>query len=104
MSYLKDELKGFVPEEQAAEIIKLVTRGSSVMRLSKPEPMKSEVKKIPVMTGGAGAYRVGEGKRIEMVALNGSAWAKTGERKHVKEPNVSLDFSEFGTGPQNCLI
>lgn len=65
MSYLKDELKGFVPEEQAAEIIKMTTRGSSVMRLSKLEPMKSDTKKIPVMTGGAGAYWVGEGKRIE---------------------------------------
>ncbi len=65
MPYLKDELKGFVPEEQAAEIIKMTTRGSSVMRLSKLEPMKSDTKKIPVMTGGAGAYWVGEGKRIQ---------------------------------------
>ncbi len=32
-----------------------------------------------------------------MVAPNGSAWAKTGERKHIKEPNVQLDFSEPGT-------
>ncbi len=34
-----------------------------------------------------------------MVAPNGSAWAKTGERKHVKEPNVPLNFSLPGTGP-----
>ncbi len=34
-----------------------------------------------------------------MVAPNGSAWAKLGERKHVKEPNVKLDFSEPGTMP-----
>ncbi len=69
MPYLKDELKGFVPEEQAAEIIKMTTRGSSVMRLSKLEPMKSDTKKIPVMTGGAGAYWVGEGNLLHLNIL-----------------------------------
>ncbi len=64
MPYLKDELSGFVPVEQANEIIKKVARGSSVIRLSRVEQMKSDTKKIPVMTGGAGAYWVGEGKRI----------------------------------------
>ncbi len=34
-----------------------------------------------------------------MVAPNGSAWAKTGERKHVKKPDVPLDFSAPGTMP-----
>ena len=54
MSYLKDELKGFVPKEQADEIIKKTVRGSSVIRLSRLEPMSSDTKKIPVMTNGAG--------------------------------------------------
>lgn len=70
-NYLKDELKGFVPVEQAAEIIKKVARGSSVIRLSKVEPMTSESKKFPVMTSGAGAYWVGEGKRI---GVSGATW------------------------------
>ena len=69
--YMKDELEGFVPKEQAAEIIKKVARGSSVMRLSKLENMTSETKKFPVMTSGAGAYWVGEGKRI---STSGATW------------------------------
>lgn len=71
MSYLKDQLKGFVPKEQSSEIIKKVTRGSSVMRLSRAEPMTSETKSFPVMTSGAGAYWVGEGKRI---STSGATW------------------------------
>lgn len=69
--YMKDELEGFVPNEQAAEIIKKVARGSSVMRLSKLENMTSETKKFPVMTSGAGAYWVGEGERI---STSGVTW------------------------------
>ncbi len=69
--YLKDELSGFVPVEQANEIIKKVARGSSVIRLSRVEQMKSDTKKIPVMTGGAGAYWVGEGQRI---GASGATW------------------------------
>lgn len=69
--YMKDELEGFVPNEQAAEIIKKVARGSSVMRLSKLENMTSEAKKFPVMTSGAGAYWVGEGERIK---TSGATW------------------------------
>ena len=69
--YMKDELEGFVPKEQAAEIIKKVARGSSVMRLSKLENMTSETKKFPVMTSGAGAYWVGEGERI---STSGVTW------------------------------
>ncbi|MDE6745594.1 MAG: phage major capsid protein [Oscillospiraceae bacterium] len=71
MSYLKDQLKGFVPKEQSSEIIKKITRGSSVMRLSRAEPMTSETKSFPVMTSGAGAYWVGEGKRI---STSGATW------------------------------
>lgn len=63
--FLKDNLAGFVPEEQATEIIKDVARGSSILRLSKVEPMESDTKKIPVMTDGPGAYWVGESERIQ---------------------------------------
>lgn len=65
MGYLKDELTGFVPVEQATEIMKDVARGSSILRLSKVSQMESDTKKIPVMTEGAGAYWVGEGERIK---------------------------------------
>lgn len=71
MAYLKDELRGFVPKEQANEIIKKVARGSSVIRLSRVESMNTDTKKIPVMTSGAGAYWVGEGKRIN---TSGARW------------------------------
>ena len=65
MSYLKDELQGFVPKDAATEIMKKVARGSSILRLSKVEEMKSDTKKIPIMTDGPGAYWVGETERIE---------------------------------------
>lgn len=65
MGYLKDELTGFVPVEQATEIMKDVARGSSLLRLSKVSNMESDTKKIPVMTEGPGAYWVGEGERIK---------------------------------------
>lgn len=65
MGYLKDELQGFVPIEQATEIMKNVARGSSILKLSKVSNMESDTKKIPVMTEGAGAYWVGEGERIQ---------------------------------------
>ena len=64
-TYLKDNLTGFVPTPTAAEIIKDVTRGSSVLRLSKVQPMDSETLKIPVMVSGPGAYWVGETERIQ---------------------------------------
>ena len=63
--FLKDNLAGFVPVEQATEIMKDVARGSSILRLSKVEPMESDTKKIPVMTDGPGAYWVGESERIQ---------------------------------------
>jgi HK97 family phage major capsid protein len=65
MAFLKDELSGFVPTEQAKEIMKNVARGSSVLRLSKVEPMTSDKKTFPVMAEGPGAYWVGEGERIQ---------------------------------------
>ncbi|WP_315114538.1 phage major capsid protein [uncultured Clostridium sp.] len=64
-TFLKDNLQGFVPTEQAQGIMKDVARGSSVLRLSKVEPMTSEKKKFSIMTEGAGAYWVGETERIK---------------------------------------
>lgn len=71
MSYLKNELQGFVPKEKSNDIIKRVVRGSSIMRFSRAEPMTSDTKTFPVMTSGAGAYWVGEGKRI---STSGATW------------------------------
>lgn len=65
MPYLKDELSGFIPEETSSEIIKDVARGSSIIRLSKAEEMKTDEKKVSVMTSGPGAYWIGEGERIK---------------------------------------
>lgn len=70
-AYLKDELSGFIPEEISSDIIKDVARGSSIIRLSKAEEMKTDEKKVPVMTSGAGAYWVGEGERIK---TSGATW------------------------------
>lgn len=64
MAILKEQLEGFVPSIQAAEIIKQVARGSSIIRLSKAIPMESDNKKFPVLADGPGAYWVGEGERI----------------------------------------
>lgn len=62
--YLKDNLAGFVPTEAAEGIMKDVARGSSVLRLSKVEPMTSDKKQFSVMTDGPGAYWVSETERI----------------------------------------
>ena len=64
-TYLKENLQGFVPTSTASEIITDVVRGSSVLRLSTVQPMESETQKFPVMTGGPGAYWVGEAERIQ---------------------------------------
>ena len=64
-TYLKENLEGFVPKPIANDIIADVTRGSTVMRLSTVQPMTSETQKFPVMTGGPGAYWVGETERIQ---------------------------------------
>jgi len=63
--FLKDNLVGFVPTESAGEIIKEIAKGSSILRLSKVEPMISDKKKFSIMTEGAGAYWVGETERIQ---------------------------------------
>lgn len=64
-TFLKDNLTGFVPVEQMKEIMKDVARGSSILRLSKVEPMTSDKKKFSIMTDGPGAYWVGETERIK---------------------------------------
>lgn len=64
-TFLKDNLTGFIPKEQANGIMKDVARGSSILRLSKVEPMKSDKKKFSIMTDGPGAYWVGETERIK---------------------------------------
>ena len=71
MGYLKNELAGFVPTHQAADIIKMVTRGSSIIRMSKVESMASDKKKFNVLVDGPGAYWVGEGERIQ---TSGAQW------------------------------
>ena len=64
-TYLKDNLTGFVPNPIANDIIGLVTRGSSVLRLCNVQTMESDNKKFPIMTNGVGAYWVGETERIK---------------------------------------
>lgn len=68
MTILKDHLQGFVPGEQAKSIMKDIARGSSILRLSRVEPMTTDTKEFPVMTEGAGAYWVGETERIKTSA------------------------------------
>lgn len=63
--FLMHNLEGFVPKPIAQDIIVAVTRGSSVLRLSKVQPMESDNKKFPVMVSGPGAYWVGESERIK---------------------------------------
>lgn len=63
-SFLMENLAGFVPKEISAEIIRDVTRGSSVLRLSKVQAMSGDTKTIPVMVSGPGAYWVAEAMRI----------------------------------------
>ncbi len=65
MPYLKDELTGFVPTQKANSIMKEVARGSSILRLSRVEPMTSDKKQFPMMTDGPGAFWVGETERIK---------------------------------------
>ncbi|MGP7815554.1 phage major capsid protein [Niallia sp. 01092] len=65
MAFLKDQLAGFVPTESSFEIMKDVTQGSTTLKLSKVEEMKSDKKKFTVLANGAGAYWVGESERIQ---------------------------------------
>lgn len=60
---LKENAQGLVPVELSKDIVKGVQNGSSVMRLSKIEPMKTSKKTISV-ANGITAYVVGEGEKI----------------------------------------
>ncbi len=64
-SYLKENLKGFVPSVISDEIIGKTIRGSSILRLSKVEIMESDNKTFSVMKSGVGAYWVKEAGRIQ---------------------------------------
>lgn len=64
-AFLKDNLTGFVPTVQATDIIKTVTRNSSILRLSKVEVMESDNKTFPVFVSGPGAYWTDETSRIK---------------------------------------
>lgn len=46
MGYLKNELTGFVPVEQATDIIKMVTRGSSVLRMAESRGNETREEKV----------------------------------------------------------
>ena len=63
--FLKDNLVGFVPHVLAKEIIKQVTRGSSILRLSQVQILESDNKTFPVMLQGPGAYWTEEASRIQ---------------------------------------
>ena len=62
--YLKDNLKGFVPEEIAPGIMDEIARGSSILQLSEVKQMKSDTMKFQVWADKPGAYWVGESARI----------------------------------------
>ena len=62
--YLKDNLKGFVPQEIAPGIMDEIARGSSILQLSEVKPMKSDTMKFQVWADKPGAYWVGESERI----------------------------------------
>ena len=62
--YLKDNLKGFVPEEIAPGIMDEIARGSSILQLSEVKEMKSDTMKFQVWADKPGAYWVGESERI----------------------------------------
>lgn len=62
--FLKDNLKGFVPQEVSNDIIQGVLRGSSILKLSNVQPMTSDSKKYSVFKNGVGAYWVNEAGRI----------------------------------------
>lgn len=64
LTFLKDNLQGFVPVETAAGIMDGITRGSSILRLSNVQPMTSDTKKFQVWADKPGAYWVGESDRI----------------------------------------
>lgn len=63
-TFLKDNLKGFVPQEIAPGIMDEIARGSSILQLSEVKQMKSDTMKFQVWADKPGAYWVGESARI----------------------------------------
>lgn len=63
--FLKDNLQGFVPSPVAVDIIKDVTRGSSILRLSNVQLLESDNKTFPVLVSGPGAFWTDEADRIK---------------------------------------
>ncbi|WP_404403813.1 phage major capsid protein [Jeotgalibacillus malaysiensis] len=63
MATLKANAQGLIPTELSNEIVKGVQSGSTVMQLSKLEPMTAPTKKISVLNG-LSAYFVDEGQKI----------------------------------------
>lgn len=63
-TFLKDNLKGFVPTEVAPGIMDEIARGSSILQLSDVKQMKSDTMKFQVWADKPGAYWVGESERI----------------------------------------
>ena len=57
--FLKDNLQGFGPAPTAEDVITDVTRGSSILRLSKVQPMARETLKPedPMILIGTSLYR-----------------------------------------------
>ena len=62
--FLMENLTGLVPKPVSNEIIKEVTRGSCVLRLSQIQVLDSDNKTYPMFAGGVGAYWTGESERI----------------------------------------
>lgn len=62
---LKDQLKGFVPTQKATEIMGLIAKGSTLMRLCKTLSMTSDEYQFSLWADAPSAYWVGEGERIQ---------------------------------------
>lgn len=63
--FLMENLSGLVPKPIATEIIKDVTRGSCVLRLSQVQVLDSDNKTYPMFAGGIGAFWTNETERIK---------------------------------------
>lgn len=68
MTYLKDQLNGFVPVDKANGIMGFVAKGSAVIQQSTLEPMSAPTKEFTFWANTPAAYWVGEGKRIRTSA------------------------------------
>lgn len=62
---LSNNLSGFIPADQSNNILRLTTRGSALLGLSKIVEMNGPTKTFPVQTVETGAYWVGEGEKIQ---------------------------------------